>query len=45
MKYRALGRTGFQVSDIAHGLWGMSGWSESNDDESREAIQLAIDLG
>ena len=45
MKYRALGRTGFQVSDIAHGLWGMSGWSESNDDESRQAIQLAIDLG
>jgi aryl-alcohol dehydrogenase-like predicted oxidoreductase len=45
MKYRPLGRTGFQVSDIAHGLWGMSGWSESNDDESRQAIQLAIDLG
>jgi aryl-alcohol dehydrogenase-like predicted oxidoreductase len=45
MKYRALGRTGFQVSDIAHGLWGMGGWSESNDDESRHAIQLAIDSG
>ena len=45
MKYRALGRTAFEVSDIAHGLWGMSGWSESNDDESRHAIQLAIDLG
>ena len=45
MKYRALGRTGFQVSDIAHGLWGMSGWSESDDDESRQAIQLAIDSG
>lgn len=45
MKYRTLGRTGFQVSDIAHGLWGMSGWSESNDEESRQAIQLAIDLG
>ena len=45
MKYRPLGRTGFQVSDIAHGLWGMSGWSESNDDGSRQAIQFAIDLG
>jgi aryl-alcohol dehydrogenase-like predicted oxidoreductase len=45
MKYRALGRIGFQVSDIAHGLWGMGGWSESNDDESRHAIQLAIDSG
>ena len=45
MKYRALGRTGFQVSDIAHGLWGMSGWSGSDDDESRQSIQTAIDLG
>lgn len=45
MKYRTLGRTGFEVSDIAHGLWGMSGWSESDDEQSRQAIQLAIDLG
>ena len=45
MKYRTLGGTGFEVSDIAHGLWGMSGWSESNDQESRQAIQAAIDLG
>jgi aryl-alcohol dehydrogenase-like predicted oxidoreductase len=45
MKYRTLGRTGFEVSEVAHGLWGMSGWSESNDQESRQAIQLAIDLG
>jgi len=45
MKCRILGRTGFEVSDIAHGLWGMSGWSESDDQQSRQAIQLAIDLG
>ena len=45
MKFRILGRTGFEVSDIAHGLWGMSGWSESDDQQSRQAIQLAIDLG
>ena len=45
MKYRMLGRTGFEVSDIAHGLWGMSGWSGSNDQESLAAMQLAVDLG
>ena len=27
MKYRKLGRTGFEVSEMAHGLWGMSGWT------------------
>jgi aryl-alcohol dehydrogenase-like predicted oxidoreductase len=45
MKYRQLGRTGFNVSDIAHGLWGMSGWSGSEDQESLQAMQLAIEQG
>jgi aryl-alcohol dehydrogenase-like predicted oxidoreductase len=45
MKYRRLGRTGFEVSDIAHGLWGMSGWSGSNHQESLAAMQLAVELG
>jgi len=45
MKYRKLGSTGFEVSEIAHGLWGMSGWSGSDDHQSLEALQLAVDLG
>jgi aryl-alcohol dehydrogenase-like predicted oxidoreductase len=45
MQYRTLGRTGFEVGDIAQGLWGMSGWSGSEDEESRKAIDMAIDLG
>jgi len=45
MKYRKFGRTGFEVSDIAHGLWGMGGWSGSEDTDSLKALQLAIDLG
>ena len=45
MKYRKLGRTGFEVSEIAHGLWGMGGWSGSDDRQSLEALQLAVDLG
>ena len=45
MKYRKLGRTGYEVSEIAHGLWGMSGWSGSDDRESLDALQLATDLG
>src|ERR1700733_1492058 len=45
MKYRTLGRTGFEVSEIAHGLWGMGDWSDSEDERSLEALQLAVDLG
>jgi aryl-alcohol dehydrogenase-like predicted oxidoreductase len=45
MKYRRLGRTNFEVSEIAHGLWGMSGWSDSDDPQSLQALQMAVDLG
>lgn len=45
MRYRKLGRTGFDVSDMAHGLWGMSGWSGSDDQQSLEALQIAVDAG
>src|SRR6266480_3720303 len=45
MKYHKFGRTGLEVSDIAHGLWGMGGWSGSDDRESMAALQLAVDLG
>lgn len=45
MKYRKLGRTGFEVSDMGYGLWGMSGWSGSDDSESLASMQLAVDLG
>lgn len=45
MKYRKFGRSGIESSDIAYGLWGMGGWSGSNDRQSLEALQLAVDLG
>lgn len=45
MKYRKFGRSGVEVSDIAYGLWGMGGWSGSDDKQSLEALQLAVDLG
>lgn len=45
MKYRKLGRTGFDLGEIGAGLWGMSGWSGSDDKESLSSLQLAVDLG
>ena len=45
MKYRTLGRTNFEVSEVGDGLWGMSGWTGSDDEESLTSMQMAVDLG
>jgi aryl-alcohol dehydrogenase-like predicted oxidoreductase len=45
MRYRCFGRTGWQVSEIGYGMWGMGGWSGSDDEESLSSLQRAVDLG
>src|SRR3989442_2115123 len=47
MKYRKLGRTGFEVSEIGYGAWGIGGsqWLGGSDDESLAALRRAIELG
>ena len=45
MRYRTFGRTGWQVSEIGYGMWGMGGWSGSDDKQSLESLQRSVDLG
>lgn len=45
MKYRRFGRTGWKVSEIGYGMWGMGGWTGSDDEESLRSLQRAADLG
>jgi aryl-alcohol dehydrogenase-like predicted oxidoreductase len=45
MNYRRFGRTGWNVSEIGYGMWGMAGWTGSDDAESLAALQRAVDLG
>ena len=47
MKYRKLGRTGFQISEIGYGAWGIGGtqWLGGTDDDSLKALRRAIELG
>ncbi len=45
MKYRNFGATDWQTSEIGYGMWGMGGWTGSDDRESLESLQRAIDLG
>ncbi len=47
MNYRALGKTGLEVSEIGYGAWGIgkTQWLGAEDDESLKALNRAIDLG
>jgi aryl-alcohol dehydrogenase-like predicted oxidoreductase len=47
MKHRTLGRTGFEISEIGFGAWGIGGtqWLGGNDDESTRALRRAMELG
>lgn len=45
MKYRRFGRTDWIVSEVGYGMWGMGGWTESDDAESMQSLQRAVDLG
>jgi aryl-alcohol dehydrogenase-like predicted oxidoreductase len=45
MQYRAFGRTGWQVSEVGYGMWGMGGWTGSDDDESLASLDRAVELG
>ena len=45
MQYRKFGKTGWQVSDVGYGMWGMGGWTGSDDEESLRSLQRSVDLG
>ena len=45
MRYRTYPRTGWQVSDVGYGMWGLGGWTGSNDDETIASLHEAARLG
>jgi aryl-alcohol dehydrogenase-like predicted oxidoreductase len=47
MHHRALGRTGWEVSEVGFGCWGIGGtmWLGAEDQESITAMERAIELG
>ncbi len=36
---------GWDVSEIGYGMWGMAGWTGSDDEESRRSLDRAVELG
>ncbi len=46
MEYRALGRTGLNISAVSFGAWAIGGaWGAVEDDESLRALHAAVDAG
>ncbi len=45
MRYRTFGRAGWPVGEIGYGMWGMGGWSGSDDAESMRSLNRAVELG
>jgi aryl-alcohol dehydrogenase-like predicted oxidoreductase len=45
MRNRKFGRTDWQVGEVGYGMWGMGGWTGSDDTESLSSLELAVDKG
>jgi aryl-alcohol dehydrogenase-like predicted oxidoreductase len=45
MNYRRFGRTGWKVSEIGYGMWGLAGWSGSDENETMRSLRRAVELG
>jgi aryl-alcohol dehydrogenase-like predicted oxidoreductase len=45
MKHRRFGRTNWMVSEVGYGMWGMGGWTGSDDTESAASLRYSVELG
>ena len=45
MQLRKFGRLGWSVSDIGYGMWGMGGWTGSEDERSLASLDESVALG
>jgi aryl-alcohol dehydrogenase-like predicted oxidoreductase len=45
MRYRTFGRTGWSVSEVGYGMWGVAAWTGSDDAGSLDALNHAVTLG
>ncbi len=42
---RIFGRTGWSVSEVGYGMWGLAGWTGSDEAETRATLELAVAQG
>ncbi|MGV3600471.1 MAG: aldo/keto reductase [Dyadobacter fermentans] len=45
MQKRRFGRTGWEVSEVGYGMWGLAGWTGSDRKETDDSLDLAVASG
>lgn len=45
MQKRRFGRTGWEVSEVGYGMWGLAGWTGSDRKETDDSLNLAVESG
>lgn len=45
MQYRRFGRTNWQVSEMGYGMWGLAGWTGTEEKEMEQALDRSVELG
>lgn len=45
MRYRRFGRTDWMVSEIGYGMWEMARWNGSDNRQSEESLNIAVEKG
>ncbi len=45
MRYRQYPRTGWELSEIGYGMWGLGGWTGSDDEQTLQSLAEAVALG
>ena len=45
MKTRKFGKTNWLISEIGYGMWGLAGWTGSDQNEVEKSLELSVELG
>jgi aryl-alcohol dehydrogenase-like predicted oxidoreductase len=45
MQKRRFGRTGWEISEVGYGMWGLAGWTGSDRKETDDSLNLAVESG
>jgi aryl-alcohol dehydrogenase-like predicted oxidoreductase len=45
MKTRRFGKTNWLISELGYGMWGLAGWTGSDQNEVDKSLELSVELG